>query len=336
MRFRHLLLLCLPALLGACAKTDAPVRLDFIGTATLTSGKKTVSPSDTLTTRLYAVGQDHPLQRLRITVSYDPGLAPITYPLPLSAYNPKKQAPAAQQITYLDSLIAPLPADPTGKEYLFVNQFAARATSGTEQWQHTITDTQGNAASRAYVLTARKPDSAAVYHSFTSRLRPVPGNATSAAAKTRALVFLNLRYGLLLPKYALLNQEASVQDNQLLVDLIGLTNRAGTALRLSAPADTQALKTPSARWPIGNRRATVLRQTRLTNDSLAAVNTADKFKAAFTVGTAFGPNLFSTGPLTKNQVIAFQTAEGLYGVLLVTDLVLGSAPVLTCTVRVQK
>ncbi|WP_201982694.1 hypothetical protein [Hymenobacter rubidus] len=330
MRF-CLLLLCLPVLLASCSKTATPVRLDFIGTSSLTSGNKTVGPNDTLSTRVYAVGADKPLKRLRITVTYDPGLTPITYPLPLSSFDPTKNAPAAQELIYLDSLIAPLPQDPSGREYLFVNQFGARATSGTEQWQYTATDTQGATASRAYRLTARKPDSAAVYHSYTALLRPVPVNPIG---KTRARVFLNLHYGLLLPKYALVNQEASLLANQNLVDLICLTNSTGTALRLSAPADTQAIKPNSVNWP--SRRSTQLRRTNLTSDQFSAAVTTAAFETAFNAGAAFTANPLSTGTLTKDQVIAFKTADGLTGLLRVSDVVLGSAPVLTCLIRVQK
>ena len=105
MRFRLLLFLLLPLLLAACAKTNAPLRLDFIGLTTLVSGARTVNPGDTLASRVYAVSFDHQLQRLHIAVTYAPGLSPILYPVPLTGYNPKNN-PDAITITYLDSLIS--------------------------------------------------------------------------------------------------------------------------------------------------------------------------------------------------------------------------------------
>ena len=69
MRFRPFLFLLLPLLLAACAKTNAPLRLDFIGLTTLVSGARSVSPNDTLVTRIYAVSNDNQLQRLRVSVT---------------------------------------------------------------------------------------------------------------------------------------------------------------------------------------------------------------------------------------------------------------------------
>ncbi|MCC3153718.1 hypothetical protein Q3A66_01270 [Hymenobacter sp. BT770] len=342
MRFR-LLLLFLPVLLGACSKTATPVQLDFIGTTTLTSGNKVVNPTDTLTTRAYAVGNDNLLKRLRIAVTYKPGPEPILYPVPISGYDPKT-GPPEKEIVYLDSLLNPIVGSnndsPKGGEFLFENRFSARSTSGTELWQYTATDVAGETASRAYRLTVRKTDSAAVYHNYTTVLRPVPRTDTTRAARStraRSRVFLNLRYGLLLPKYALLNQENSLQSNQPLIDLIALSSD-GTTVSLSAPADTRVLVLNAASWPVANRRATELRATRLTLAEFSTATTAAAFNAAFTNGTAFSDPL-TTGTLTKNQVIAFRVAEGTAthtGLLLVSDVVLGTAPALSCSVKVQK
>ncbi|MDB5268952.1 MAG: hypothetical protein JWP58_1992 [Hymenobacter sp.] len=339
MRFR-LLLLCLPVLLAACSKTARPVQLDFVGISTLTSGSKTVNPNDTLTTRVYAVGNDNKLKRLTIKVTYDPGIRPIIYPAPLASFDPAN-APDKKEIIYLDSLIEPQLGSSRGhdiSETLFVNQFAARATSGTELWQYTATDVTGATASRAYRLTARKPDSAAVLHSFTAVLRPVPRQAVVArGVRDRSRVFLNLQYGLLLPKYAVLNQERTVEANQNLVDLICVAGGTGTTVGLVAPAntDTNICQLPAV-WTA--RHATGLHATTLTSAQFAEAAAAD-FPAGYNNNNAFGTNPFYTGALAKGQVLAFKITEGTterYGLLLVSDLVLGSAPVLTCVVRVQK
>ena len=341
MRLR-LLLLFLPLLLGACSKINAPVRLDFVGAMGLISGNKTVAASDSLTTRVYAVGNDNALKHLRISVTYEPGLSPIVYPSPLSTYDPAKNAPANQEIVYLDTLLAPTfstnPNPPRGGEYLFVSQFTARSSSGIERWQYTATDVNNESASRAYRLTVRKPDSAAVYHSFTARLRAVPRRTTlpdSIARRATARVFLTLRYGSLLPKYAVTNQ----RDNQKLVDLIGVTD--GTTFRLSTPLDVDVIKRNAINWPAENRRTTELRRTTLTPTAFTAAVISTDFTAAFTAAgsSEFIPNKYTTGTLAKDQVVAFKITEGsgtYYGLLLVSDLVLGTSPLLTCSVKVQK
>lgn len=339
MRF-CLLLLCLPVLLAACSKSARPVQLDFVGISTLTSGNKTVQPNDTLTTRVYAVGNDNKLKRLTIKVTYDPGITPIIYPIPLSSYDPGK-APDKKEITYLDSLIDPLQNSTNGhdlSEILFVNQFSARATSGTELWQYTATDVTGATASRAYRLTTRNTDSAAVVHRFTTILRPVPRRAVVAkGVRDRSRVFLNLQYGLLLPKYAVLNQERTVEANQDLVDLICVAGSTGTTVRLVAPANTDtAICTLPALWT--TRRATGLRLTGLTSDQFGKAVAAD-FTTSYNNSPALASNAFATAPLSTGQVLAFKITEGgtdCYGLLLISSLTLGSAPVLSCSVRVQK
>ena len=330
MRFR-LLLLFLPLLLGACSKVNAPVRLDFIGTTTLTSGSKVVNPNDTLTTRVYAVGNDNALQRLRIVVNYEPGLKPIIYPSPISNYDPKN-APGSLEVVWLDSLIKPVSTSANGhstSEYVFANKFTARSTSGTERWQYTASDGNNESASRAYLLTTRKADSAAAFHSYTTLLRAVPKNAVRRdSLRQAARVFLNLHYGLLLPKYAITTQKV----NQALIDVVGTTD--GLTFALSTPAVVSSV----ANWPLNNRRPTELRSTALTPATFASA-TAPDFETAFSGGREFAANRLSTGTLAKNQVVAFRVVEenaSYYGLLLVSDLVLGTAPVLTCSVKVQK
>ncbi|UOQ98662.1 hypothetical protein MUN81_04015 [Hymenobacter sp. 5317J-9] len=337
MRFR-LLLLCLPVLLGACSKTNPGVQLDLIGASGLTSGNRTASPSDTLLTRVYAVGNNDSLRRLRIVVNYEPGLTPIAYPTPLSSFDPKN-APEAQEIVYLDSLIKPAykssPPYPGG-EYLFNNTFAARTTSGTERWQYTVTDKQDESASRAYRITVRQTDSAQVYHRFTALLRPVPGNRLRAdSLRAVRRVYLNLRTGLLLPKFAVLSRVPQA-SSQALVDLIALS-ADGNSVSLSSPNDTRVLNLSNARWP--TRRTTVLKSTTLSDTDFNNAASAGTFVAAFAGGTDF-PNGANTGSLSKNEVIAFQVKGGgndVYtGLLLVTNIVLGTSPTVTCTVKVQK
>ena len=346
MRFRLLLLLSLPVLLAACAKTDAPVRLDFIGNTTLTSGNKVVNPNDTLTTRAYAVGNDNPLHRLLITVTYSPGIRPFIYPTPLTSYDPTKDAPGDTTITYLDSLIVPISHNASytspyaGGEYLFQNKFKARSTSGAETWQYTVFDNTGASSSRALRLTARKTDSAFVYHSYRLLVRPQPGSPVTAdSAHAQARVFMGLNYGLLLPKYALLNQVKTVQLNQQLIDLICTTTGTGSSATISLgnpdASNVARFLSPST-WPLTNRHHTQLRSTALSTASFTAANTTALFATAFASGQRFPTDSLSTGTLVKSSVVAFRTYKGKLGLMLITDLTTGTRPLLTCDIKVQK
>ena len=343
MRFRPLLPLLLPLLLAACAKTNAPVRLDFIGTAGLTSGNRSVSPSDTITTRAYAVGADNPLVRMRVTVKYEPTRVPIIYPLPLSGYDPTK-ALNDDELTYLDSLITPVITDQyRGGELVLLNKFTARSTSGTELWRYTVTDSRGESASRAYRLTARKPDSAAVFHGYAVQLRPVPAGTTAApgprgaraldSLRDQSRVYLSLRSGLQLPRFSLLNNQNSLQANQPLIDLVCLSN--GSSVSLAAPASATLALAPM-RWPAANRRRTRLLLTGLTEANFNDAKTTDAFTDAFRNGQALVPDSLSVGPLAKGRVLAFRTSDNHTGLLLVADLTTGTAPLLSCRVKVQK
>ena len=347
MRIRSLFL-SLPALalLAACSKDPLPVRLDFVGGNGLTSGNRTVTAGDTLVTHAYAVSNDRnqPLRQLRIEVAYEPGPAPILYPVPISGFN-ASNAPKPLSIVYLDSLL------PAGNEALFVNGLMARTTSGKETWTYTATDASGQTAARGYHLTVHKADSAAVFHSYPLILRPLPFRAIRpASVRDSRRVFLNLRAGLLLPKYAVLNKTAnntnSQQANQLLIDLMCVANRIGNSVSLVAPADTTSrLPEKWNDWPASNRRATKIHALGLTAGQFSNATTAASFQAAFTAGSSYKypSGLASdqtTGPLAADQVIAFEALDDkdvtYYGLLRVISFTGGTNPVLTCQVKVQK
>ena len=348
MRIRSLFF-CLPALalLAACAKTDAPVRLDFVGATGLLSGNRTVGAGDTLVTHAYAVGNDQQLKSLRIEVAYQPGLAPILYPIPTSAFD-VANAPKALTLVYLDSLL-PANSGGTGKggEALFVNGLMARTTSGKETWTYTVTDNNNQTAARSYRLTVRKTDSAAVFHNYSLVLRPLPSKAARpASVRDSRRVFLNLRAGLLLPRYALLNNSKSLQANQLLVDLVCVANEAGTAVSLAAPADSASRVPLNGRnWPVDLRRATEIHALGLIATQFTNASTPASFVTAFDAGKPYKfptgtTSDQTTGPLAPNQVIAFKALDDkgaiYYGLLQVTALTGGTNPLLTCQVKVQK
>ena len=334
------------ALLAACSKDPLPVRLDFVGANGLTSGNRTVTAGDTLVTHAYAVSNDRnqPLRQLRIEVTYEPGPAPILYPVPISGFN-ANNAPKPLSIVYLDTLL------PAGSEVLFVNGLMARTTSGKETWTYTATDASGQKAARGYRLTVHKADSAAVFHSYPLILRPLPFRAIRpASVRDSRRAFLNLRSGLLLPKYAVLNKTAnnanSQQGNQLLIDLMCIANRAGSSVSLVAPADTAShLPLNWNDWPALNRRATKIHAVGLTAGQFSSATTAANFQAAFTTSSPYkypsglGSDQ-TTGPLIADQVIAFEARDDkdviYYGLLKVISFTGGTNPVLTCQAKVQK
>ena len=353
MRIRSLFF-CLPALalLAACSKTDAPVRLDFVGATGLTSGNRTVAVGDTLVTHAYAVGNDKLLKSLRIEVSYTPGPAPILYPIPTSSFD-AANAPKALTLVYLDSVLSVSPTDKArGGEFLFVNGLMARTTSGKETWTYAVTDVSGQTAARGYHLTVHKADSAAVFHSYPLILRPLPlAAARPASVRDGRRVFLNLRYGLLLPRYGVLNNSGAnktntQQANQTLIDLVCVANQTGSAISLAAPADAASqLPLPAASWPADHRRATEVHTAGLTAPQFTTAATAADFLAAFNASTPYQPatgptNDKTTGPLAAGQVIAFkafdENSTAYYGLLQVTALTGGTNPLLTCQVKVQK
>ncbi len=350
MRIRPLFF-CLPllALLAACAKTDAPVRLDFVGATGLLSGNRTVGAGDTLVTHAYAVGNDKLLKNLRIEVSYTPGPTPILYPIPTSSFD-AANAPKALTLVYLDSVLSVSPTDKArGGEFLFVNGLMARTTSGQETWTYTATDQGNQMAARRYRLTVRKTDSAAVFHNYSLVLRPVPRKAPRpASVRDARRVYLSLRYGLLLPRHAVLNNTNSLQANQAFVDLIAVADAAGTAVSLVAPADASFSNSSTQTWPLDRRRATEVHATGLTTTQFANAATTAGFVAAFNAskpyepatGPATGPAKNNTGPLTSGQVIAFKafddSGKEYYGLLQVTAFTGGTNPLLTCLVKVQK
>lgn len=337
------------ALLTSCAKTDAPVRLDFVGATGLLSGNRTVAAGDTLVTHAYAVSTDQALQRLRIEVVYEPGPAPILYPIPTGSFD-AANAPKARTIVYLDSLL-PAPGNGTsqGREMLLVNGLMARTTSGRETWTYTATDASGQTAARTYRLTVRRNDSAAVFHEYPLVMRPLPDSAIRAAdVLDSRRVFLNLRLGLLLPRYGVLNSTGlsnanTQQANQKLIDLVCVANRAGTTVSLAAPADA-ASRVPrnGDNWPSanGNRRATKIHAVGLTAAQFTNAATAASFVAAFNASTPSTISDQTTGPLARDQVIAFEALDDndtkYYALLKVTALTGGTNPVLTCQVKVQK
>ena len=161
MRFRSILLLALPALATACQPAlEAGPRVQFVGDARLTTtARRLTTPADTVTTRIYARADgDSPLERLLITVNYDPVPEPIL-PSPFPGERPKAD------IVYLDSTGFSL------SELAFQSTQPTRSTSGAETWRYEVYDAKSRKGTRSLRLSLSRPDSAtAVYHSYTATL----------------------------------------------------------------------------------------------------------------------------------------------------------------------
>ncbi len=334
-RFLRVLPLLLLAL--ACAKTtlNPSVRLDFVGSNRFTSSTRTLSltPADTLASKIYAeTGDTSTLRELKITLTSLATRTPVIYPV--TGYKPVADPP----LTYLDSLL------PKGtKDLAFINLLSSRTTSGSDLWEYSATDSKGSTASRAYRLTLRRPDSVtAVVHSYRLFMSPVPYTAPRAAAppltpaQNRALAYVGLRPGLLLPHFSVASKGAKVPNpNQKLVDLVCIVT--GADIRLASTA--------SPKLVVANdfRNATLLRATTLGLTGFPNLTTTVTVRNAFSggalysaAGGTFAGDTLVTAPLVKGDVIAFKTKDNKYGALFVADLVRTPTATITCQVVVEK
>ncbi|MDQ2769152.1 MAG: hypothetical protein M3Y54_01460, partial [Bacteroidota bacterium] len=206
-----------------------------------------------------------------------------------------------------------------------------------ETWTYTFTDASGQTGRRTLTLNVRNADSAKVYHAYLLRLRPVPTpvSAANLPARDRARTYCNLAYGLVLPHYALLNGLQNLHANQTLIDLVAVSRASG--LSLESPASfTYAPLLDANHWLPAQRRATQLRSTTRTLPDFNNAATTTAFQTIFAGGMLFPTDSLSTGPLAKEQVLAFRTADGKFGLLYVADAATGTAPALSCQVKVLK
>jgi hypothetical protein len=331
-------LFCLLLILAGCSTDNGPLRLDFVGaTRFISSNRAGVGPADTLSSRIYAEGQDNQLlTRLRVTVKYSPRRSPFPYPTPVSALvrdsidkNPDPD------FIYLDTLLD-VPATPavpaTSQSFAFTSLFGARTTSGIERWQYDLLNTDGSvAASRAFQVSVRRADSLLAYHDYTLKL-PVPASGDAARR------FLQLRAGLALPAYSLLSMDMATNSasqqaaQQAITDLILLPSGA----QLVSPDNTALLTLDAKRWPVTYRRKTRILPTNLTAANYDAAVTDDAITAAFTNAPA-GPDGTATPTLAAGQVYAYRTDYGShrYGLIKVISIPTVSATTNTVGLQLQ-
>ncbi len=314
MRFRSILLLALPGLVAACEPALQPgPRVDLVASTRLsTANRLLTTPGDTVATGMLARADgDSRLKQLRITVEY----TPLPEPVDLTFYNTYPDLTKAPKTTlvYLDSTVSQL------SELYFQSVHGIRTTAGVETWSYTATDDQDRTGKRSQRLRMGRTDSTAVFHSYSVTLQ-----APGALGRRR---FLALREGFALPGFSLRNQPT----NQQLIDLVFRPERGTAAPTLSTPADDSLGL--AAKWP--KRRATLIRRTALTAANFQAAGTAVNFAAAYNGGTSFARPA-STGPLTKDQVVAFLTPEGKYGLLYIEEIITTGIRSIRMQVRVGK
>ncbi|NVO31596.1 hypothetical protein [Hymenobacter lapidiphilus] len=308
MRFRSILLLVLPGLLAACEPgLGSGPRVQFVADSRLTAtARRLTTPADTVTTRIYARAEgNNLLQRLLITVTYEPKPEPITYSLLGEEEDP-------ETIVYLDSTVSSL------KELVFQSTQPTRSTAGAETWRYEVFDAE-NKGARSLRLYLPRADSLAVFHSYTVTLDA----PRAGVPDTRR--FLALREGLALPGFSVRNLPA----NQQRIDLIYQFDNTISAPVLSLPTE-ESLKLT---WP--QPRATQIRSTSLDSTAFQNAGTAQLLRSAYDSGTGFARST-TTGPLRRGQVLAFLTPEGKPGLLRVQRIGTTNRRQLTVQVRVGK
>ena len=320
MRFWSFLLFSV--LLSGCNPEPNPgPRIDLVGStspAFLSSDRLSTTPADTFTTRLFAEARDTvngpALTRLRITVDYTPTRNPYTYPT-TTAFDPALVPKDTLPLVYLDSVLAP------GKRAIaFQYTAVTRSTSGRERWTFQIEDAEGGSNKRSYQLTLRNPDSLLTYHRYTMRLQ---------APRTRkSRSFATLASGLMLPAFAV-GSSPDQRANRDSVDLV-YQSISGGQPGLAAPADPTVTLTG---WL--QKRATEFRRTTLDANAFGSADTAPELLAAFNVGIAFTPRT-RTGSLSKGQVVAFRTASGKTGLILIEEFPTAPAAAIQAQVRITK
>ena len=140
--------------------------------------------------------------------------------------------------------------------------------------------------------------------------------------------FATLASGLMLPAFAV-GSSPDQRANRDSVDLV-YQSISGGQPGLAAPADPTVTLTG---WL--QKRATEFRRTTLDANAFGSADTAPELLAAFNVGIAFTPRT-RTGSLSKGQVVAFRTASGKTGLILIEEFPTAPAAAIQAQVRITK
>lgn len=288
----------LPALLltglltAACEKESSAPYLDFISTSTTLTTDRRASAADTFEVRAFAEDRELEegpgLQRFTIT-------AKEQYFRDAIEYNAQDAAP----LVYFDTVFS---AVRPVHSFLFVNRFGASTNAGTQDWEYTLTDNNGQRTRRSIRIVVRPTDSLNVVHSYSVRLQ--------APRRTSSRATLSALRGFVLPPHA-----TYTPAYQALADIVYVPTATGPSL--AAPSSTAANQAPllrTTRWQ--QRRATQLATTTLTSTDFTNATTAEPLTNAV---DAVSANFVESLPVTKGAVVAFKTVEGLNGLLYVRD-----------------
>ncbi|MGI4872045.1 MAG: hypothetical protein ACRYFX_12810 [Janthinobacterium lividum] len=307
------------ALLGACSKLSAPLKLYFIGSNRFVSGSRNANSGDTLAVRLYAddsLASPSGIKHLQVTIDYSPRTEPFLYPTPLTSFQLAQVRPSTVHLVYFDSAYAAMP-----RQLLYTTVFGVRTTTGNEVWNFTVTDQAGNSSNRAFTLRQRRSDSTAVYNDYTLRLNLLAGTGVRR--------FIDLKSGLAFPGFTALNPT----NADILQPTLDAVLRADGSLVSPDYFNNQPALLSTTRWKTANRSSTRFALTTLNDVSFLLQTDTLAFHTLFNATT---PTNIISG-LTTKQVYAFRVKKpastvSQYGLLLVANTTSG----LQLQVRVAK
>lgn len=275
-----------------CEQPITSPRLDFIAVNNTLTNDRVASAADTFEVRAFAETLEGDPQLRRFTVT-----AKEVY---FESRSIPNQGETRDPLVYFDTVFS---AGNAPRSFLFVNRFGASTNSGRQTWTYTVTDADGNKASRGYRLTVRQADSLNAVHSYSVRLQaPRRSNSRASLAALR---------GFVLPPHA-----TRQPDYQQLADLLYLPGSTGP--RLGAPSSYAARTHPVLRTKFWQtRRATRLALTGLTQSEFTSISTAEALSDAVTAA-ALLPDTAVAAP--RGRVLAFRTADGSDGLVYVNSL----------------
>jgi hypothetical protein len=288
-RFALPLLLLSGLLTSACEEQLSSPLIDFVSNGTTLTTDRVVTAPDTFEVRAFAESRsnDPELKRFTVTTQETYYADPNT---------PEKEDP---ERIYFDTVFTS-----STKFFLFVNRFGASTSQGQQYWRYTVTDSKDNTASRRYRIIARPADSVNALHTYSVRLQAPRRRSSRASLAT-------IR-GFVLPPFA-----TDRPDYSNLVDLVYVPTATGPSL--ASPSDTTAAKAPNLHvrsWP-RPRRNTKLVRTTLTATAFAAVNSVQALNDIVAANTLVSNAAVN---VAKGNVVAFQTAEGKSGLILVREV----------------
>ncbi|MCC3155945.1 hypothetical protein LJ737_01760 [Hymenobacter sp. 15J16-1T3B] len=306
-------LLLLVLLTAGCKQDTSAPLLDFISNGTALTADRTATAADTFEVRVFAEARDKGpgLRRLTVTTQERFYRNPV---------QPKFQD--SLPLVYFDTVFTQ-PTPP--RNFLLINRFGAGTNAGRQEWKYTVTDVDGNKATRGYRITVQPADSVNPLHTYSVRLQ--------APRRSGSRAILAAERGFVLPAYAAYNPGPDLQLSYLRwADLVYVPTATGPVL--AAPSASAALSSSVLRvnsWPL--RRATELGASTVTSGEFNAINTASALSTAVAASTL---RAGAAVPVGKDKAVAFRTADGNEGLLYITD-VGTTAPVdLIMTIKIRR